>query len=337
MSGAKFTFVDTPEPHRERMRQIIKKHPEVKKLIGRNPWTFFFILLFGGIQTTVGSYLAITDAPIWVLLAVAFCFGAFLAHGLFVLIHDASHNLIFKNRWLNSFSILIANLSQAFPTGIAFQTYHLKHHFYQGIQELDADLPSPLEAKIFSPNFLTRIIWFFLFPLIQLSRLGKLTEIRVGTAWSIANFATQMAFDFAIYYFFGWEAVFYMVASFWFAVGLHPLGARWIQEHYMVNDHQETYSYYGPLNLVAFNVGYHNEHHDFPSVPWNRLPAIKKIAPEFYDTLQSHTSWFTLFFYYIFSGKLNCYSRTVRNNRGGVKHDDLEPDIAEFNKLQEQT
>ena len=55
-------------------------------------------------------------------------------------------------------------------------------------------------------------------------------------------------------------------------MGLHPLGARWIQEHYLVHGEQETTSYYGILNVPALNVGYHNEHHDFPSVPWNRLP-----------------------------------------------------------------
>ena len=76
-----------------------------------------------------------------------------------------------------------------------------------------------------------------------------------------------------------------MLASLFFSVGLHILGARWIQEHYLLHPPQETYSYYGPLNLVAFNVGYHNEHHDCPSIPWNKLPTIRKIAPEFYENL----------------------------------------------------
>lgn len=48
---------------------------------------------------------------------------------------------------------------------------------------------------------------------------------------------------------------------------------------------------YGPLNILCYNVGLHQEHHDFPAIPWTRLWKLKALAPEFYDVLPSHSSW----------------------------------------------
>ena len=97
------------------------------------------------------------------------------------------------------------------------------------------------------------------------------------------------------------------------------MGARWVQEHYLTHGDQETKSYYGPLNTVNLNVGYHNEHHDFPSVAWNRLPKVKKIANSYYDTLGYHTSYTGLLFRFLFDKNISIYSRVARANRGKVK------------------
>ncbi|HEX2216294.1 MAG TPA: fatty acid desaturase, partial [Xanthobacteraceae bacterium] len=81
---------------------------------------------------------------------------------------------------------------------------------------------------------------------------------------------------------------------------------------------QETYSYYGPLNIVALNLGYHNEHHDFPSIPWNRLPRLKAMAPEFYEPLKARSSWTRMLLQFIFDERFSLFSRVVRVDAGKV-------------------
>ena len=71
-------------------------------------------------------------------------------------------------------------------------------------------------------------------------------------------------------------------SAFFFSISLDPVGARWIREHYTYDFDQGTFSYYGPINRVALNMGYHNEHHDLPSIPLNNLPRLRAMAPELY-------------------------------------------------------
>ena len=70
------------------------------------------------------------------------------------------------------------------------------------------------------------------------------------------------------------------------------------------------------LNVLAYNVGYHNEHHDFPSVPWTRLPALRKMAPEFYDVLPHHTSWPMVTLQFILGEDSGLFARIKRLGKG---------------------
>lgn len=328
-----FTWVEGPEPHRARTRAIIKSHPEVKKLIGKNPMTFVWILACVGMQLAMAYF--IKDYPWWAIVGVAWIFGAFPTHTLFVCIHESAHNLIFKKASWNVFAGIIANFPSLFPTAISFKNFHLKHHAFQGVHELDADLPDYWEAKLINNFFIGKMIWLMLFPFFQGIRTMRCIELAVFDRPVIMNIIAQIAFDAVIVYFWGWSALAYMGLSFIFSVGLHPLGARWIQEHFLVLDkNQETYSYYGHLNGINMNVGYHNEHHDMPSVPWNNLPKLKAAAPEFYDNLKYHTSFVKLFFTFIFSQELGLYSRIARKERGGVPLTDKSmPDVELLNKV----
>ncbi len=80
----------------------------------------------------------------------------------------------------------------------------------------------------------------------------------------------------------------------------------------MVFPGQETASCYGWINRLVFNAGYHVEHHDMPRVPWNRLPALRALAPEMFDTLPSHRSWTMVLIRFLCDPALGPGSRAVR-------------------------
>jgi sphingolipid delta-4 desaturase len=310
-----FTYSALPEPHRGRTKTILRQHPEIRELIGKNPVTFWLAL---GIVTAqlLLTYL-LRAQPWWVVVATAYLVGAFANHTLFVVIHECAHRLVFRRTTPNILAGLLANLPLAVPASVSFTKYHLKHHAYQGIYELDGDVPSRWEARLVGRSPWRKALWLALFPVIEGLRPLRLKEIPFWDGWLLVNTVVQFAFDAAVLVVLGPKALAYLVLSLFFGIGLHPVGARWIQRHFLVgSEEQETYSYYGPLNRIALNVGYHNEHHDFPSVPWNRLPDVHRAAPESYESLQHHMSWTRLLLRFLFDREITLYSRMVRTNRG---------------------
>lgn len=321
-----FIHSEGSEPHRSRTKEILAAHPEIRDLIGRNPYTFLAILGIVSLQFVLAFFLR--NQPWWLIAVVAYLVGAFANHGLFVMIHECSHDLIFRRRYLNYIAGIIADLPNVIPTAASFRRYHLKHHSFQGVYDLDADLPSRWEARLIGSSPLGKALWLLIYPVFQSLRPPRLREINFSSVWTWINLIVVLGTSALLFIFWGPKAVLYLGLSLVFAIGLHPLGARWIQEHYVLNEPQETYSYYGPMNIPAFNVGYHNEHHDFPSVPWNRLPQIKKMAPEYYDTLASHSSWTRLLFRFLFDSNVTLFSRVERNDRGGLKVNEREQSVA---------
>ena len=302
-----------PEPHMDRTRKILATHPEVRQLFGNTPSTAFFVFTIVALQLGLSVWLS--EAPFWAVFLVAYTVGALANHALWTLIHECTHNLVFKNSTANAWLQIVANLPIIFPSAMSFRTYHLKHHVFQGDTERDADLAHPLEAKIVGHSTLRKAIWLLLFPVWQIARVPYLKGIPMFSGWVATNWIVCLSVTIPLTYFFGWHTFWYLTMSSFFSVGLHPVGARWIQEHYTVKQDQETYSYYGPLNIPAFNVGYHNEHHDMMSVPWSRLPKVRAIAPEFYDTLHWHKSWTALLLKFLFDPKMSLNSRVQRGKQ----------------------
>jgi len=300
-------------PHLGRARALFKAHPEIRQLMVRNPWTALIALSIVIFQTGIAFGVGRLGIHYWWLsFLIAYFLGAFANHANYVIIHDATHNLIFRRQSWNVVVAILADLPNLSPGAMGFRVYHLKHHSHQGDYEYDADLANHWEARLVGNKWYRKAIWLMLFPFFQLTRPPRLKAITMWDRWFFLNFASVVVYDVAIVHFCGWPGFLYLALSFFFSVGLHPVGARWIQEHYTYDFDQETMSYYGPINRLALNMGYHNEHHDLPSIPWNNLPRLRAMAPEFYNSLKYHSSWSRLLFQFIFDKRYTLFSRIER-------------------------
>ena len=153
------------QPHPERTRAILRAHPEVRQLLGRNPFTAVIMLTVLSIQTAIAFWMGRLGMHYWWLsLLIAFCVGAFMNHCMYVIIHDATHNLIFKNKTWNKLAAIFADLANLVPGAIGFSVYHLKHHAHQGDYEYDADIASRWEARLIGNKWYRKALWLLFFP-----------------------------------------------------------------------------------------------------------------------------------------------------------------------------
>ncbi|KAH7358060.1 dihydroceramide delta(4)-desaturase [Plectosphaerella cucumerina] len=322
-----FFWTYTEEPHRSRRLAIIRAHPEVTKLCGPEPLTKWVVLGVVSLQVFLACSLRNTSFFDWKFWAVAYVFGATANQNLFLAIHEISHNLAFRSPLANRLLAIFANLPIGVPYSASFRPYHLTHHKSLGVDGLDTDLPTALEAV-----FLNSILGKSFFCTFQIFfyAVRPMAIFRIPLTWvHYLNILVQLSFDYALVRLAGPNAVLYFLLSSFLAGSLHPLAGHFIAEHYVyetVTPEQknidnkleipETFSYYGPLNFLTYNVGLHNEHHDFPAVPWTRLHKLRDIASEFYEDLPRHESWVYAIWRFIFDENVGINCR-VKRQQGG--------------------
>lgn len=294
----------------ERTRAIMKAHPEIKELIGNMPSTSLYAVAFVALQ--LGMAYAIHDAPWWMVPLAAYCIGAIPAWGCVIMVHECDHNLVFKRNWASCLLSIFANLPLVMVMAISDRIVHLRHHLNLNDPELDITVPREVEARLVGGSVWRKGMWLFFWQIFEGIRVSRyLKKYPALRGWLAVNIVVQIAFNIAVVMLLGWAALFYLFLSFWFGTGLHPVGARAIQEHMADHPGQQTYSYYGPLNWIYFNYGYHAEHHDLMKLPSPRLPLARKLAPEFYDNQVSYRSYFGLLWRFLRDPAFNLYGRGV--------------------------
>ena len=308
-SGAReFSWSYTDEPHTTRRRQILEAHPEIRDLFGVEPLTFPIVVLILLSQLCM-AYAVSGSSWLWIFV-LAWAVGGTLNHSLQLAVHELSHNLCFASPVLNRSCAILANLATGFPSSVSFQKYHMDHHQWQGVDGVDTDIPTQAEVSLFVSSLL-KLSWIVLQPVFYAVRPTMVRPKPYGR-WELTNIGVQIVFNLCVAQCCGIKGLSYLILGTLLGLGLHPAAGHFIAEHYELVSGQETYSYYGFFNRINFNVGYHNEHHDFPRVPWSRLPAVTAIAPEFYLTLPHYTSYLLLFWLYITDPRLGPHARVKR-------------------------
>ncbi|SCU83949.1 LAMI_0C05490g1_1 [Lachancea mirantina] len=348
-----FYWSSQKEPHAIRRHAILRDHPEVKKLMGHEPLTKYIVLGVVLLQCTV-AYLLRNTHPLSVKFWVcAYVIGATANQNIFLAIHELSHNLAFRNPWHNKLFSVFTNTPIGIPYAASFAPYHQLHHKFLGDEVLDTDIPTRFEAvflssvlgKAFFATF--QIFFYALRPMF-------VTSIPMSPLHLI-NVVYQFLFDFVWIRSFGINSFMYFLISSFLAGSLHPCSGHFIAEHYLLNLEEaiaggklalhrtpgetekitctdetevkrpdvsfkrdyalETFSYYGILNLFTWNVGLHNEHHDFPFVAWSKLWELNRLCPEYYQHLPKHESWCKVLWDFVFTEDVTLYNRVKRVNK----------------------
>ena len=76
--------------------------------------------------------------------------GATANHSLFLAIHELAHGLGAENWSKNRLIAMVANCPITIAYAVTFKPYHMAHHAEQGLDGVDTDIPTALEARIIS-------------------------------------------------------------------------------------------------------------------------------------------------------------------------------------------
>jgi len=298
--------------HSARRAALLRVRPELQALAGPSGATAWLALGVAALQFGVAALIA--HQSWWVVVLGALVFGAFAIHFLNCVVHECTHGLVFANASGNRLLAALANTPSLVPSAMAFWHYHLLHHYHFGVRGMDSDVPARWEARAVKNSAWRKLLWLLLLPVSY----GLLHPLNVRARmpfdrWLALNVALCGLAWAGVLLFIGWHGAVYLLLSTYFATGPHPAGAHILQEHVAFDGGNGMASYYGPINLVSVNLGYHLEHHDMPSVSGWRLPKLRRAAPEFYGSHYEHRSRLRGLWEFVFDRQIALDNRPIRD------------------------
>jgi fatty acid desaturase len=217
-------------------------------------------------------------------------------HALLIIMHDASHYRLLKNRQWND---RVSNWFLAYPLLVTTESYranHLAHHRFLNTHDDPDWVRKEGHEEWLFPKCRWDLIMLFVRDLIGGGFIDQLKAIYDLGGRRTSNLTEQRSKSVAgrlLYYAIIGTAivgtgVWLQAVLLWFlpAFTLLPviLRIRSIAEHFGVEGTHELNTsrnfvcgFWERLLLAPHNVGYHLDHHLFPSVPFYNLPLLHRV------------------------------------------------------------
>ena len=197
-------------------------------------------------------------------IVLAVLLRAFLHTGIFITAHDAMHGIVFpQNRIVNDFiGSLAARLYVLLPYKTLLEKHRL-HHRYPASAK-DPDFHERGQKNLFA--------WYVNFMKGYLQgRQSWVLLIGMSTIFVLLNWGLNIPVSNVILF---WvlPILISSIQLFYFGIFLphrQPKGGY-------RNCHRAQSSYYSIAwsFLACYHFGYHWEHHEYPHLPWYRLPSV---------------------------------------------------------------
>jgi fatty acid desaturase len=252
---------------------------EIRELSQLRPWRFALAYAVDwGLIALLFAGAAWLNHPAGYVLCVFFI-GA-CQHALGILGHEATHSRVHANRRLNNF---LANLFNFWPLGLdglMYQRFHLAHHLHTGAAgdpELKAkarqapNYDLPMTVRHIGVAFLKDLVGGGIGELLNFFRMmppASIVEILGPVLWWAAALAVLQVTGGL------W------IAAVWFAALFTSYWAvfrvRIFCEHMGTSGtHRTSQTWWQRLLFFPHNIGYHYEHHNWPSIPFWNLPKVR--------------------------------------------------------------
>jgi len=305
------------EVHNKRRHAIEEEFPEVKKLKGPDSRTQFYA--YGLFIAQVLLAYVVKDSFLGAVV-LGLTVSPYMDFAVLTLIHEVSHCLVFKVPYYNRLLGIFCNTVFLAPVSEVFRQHHNMHHIHLGDVKKDVDVPGEREMRAVGNSVLLKTMWLILSVFILPIRSVK----KLPVIWSmmmVLNWAACLSFSVTVFLI-SKPAFVYLLLGMVLSQSMHPANARQVQRHLKLYAKKErtyegdevplhtrqlnTFSYYGGLNFLTLNVGFHVEHHDFGNVAWTRLPELRRIAGEkWYPANEAyHSRGFAEIYAFIFNRKI---------------------------------